>query len=543
MSRIEMSSTGFVKRRQPYLLIRISGQLDKVALSGAEFTIGRSEDCDLVLSDIRISRVHARIVEEQGSYFILDAGSRHGTFVNGSRCTRAKLEHNDQVSFGLPQIAISYLEHDSHGISGSQILADLSAHSDSSELQQLRLFLDVARTLGGGGIVGDVLHRMLGCAIKITSAERAFVYLADQNNNAVMACGVDASDAELVNDDGVSRSVVDEAMRTAAEFITGDALQQSSLAARESIVAHDLRVVVAIPLRAIHTAKPQGAESKIHGVLYLDSRIASRDLSSVGHDVLHALAGECAAVLESAKLLEAEEAARQYRQEMAIAASIQRGLITHPKVNCDFARATGYTLACKEVGGDFFDVHASDQALTAIIADVSGKGVSAALLASLIQGMLYAQLDLGMALPQAVAVINKYLCSRVAGQKYATLIVAQIGRDHTLRLVNCGHVPAIVAADGVCTHLEEGDLPIGLLENAEYHLIEKPFPPGARLCLLTDGITECENAAGQEFGAAPVEAALFGSNPITEIIAQLQSFCGEREIQDDCTLILVERLL
>jgi serine phosphatase RsbU (regulator of sigma subunit)/pSer/pThr/pTyr-binding forkhead associated (FHA) protein len=537
-----MSSTVLVKQRQPYLLIRVSGRLDKVALSGAEFTIGRSEDCDLVLSDSRISRVHARFVEEQGNYFILDAGSRHGTFLNGSRCSRAKLEHNDQVSFGVTEIAVSYLEHDARGTSGSLILPDLGAHSDSSELHQLRLFLDAARALGGGGIVGDVLRRMLGCAIKITSAERAFIYLAGQSNKTVMACGVDASDAELVNDDGVSRSVVAEAMRTAAEFITGDAMQQSGLAARESIVEHELRVVVAIPLRAIHATQPPGAESEVHGVLYLDSHIASHDLSSVGHNVLHALAGECAAVLESAKLLEAEEAARQYRQEMAIAASIQRGLITHPKVNCDFARATGYTLACKEVGGDFFDVHASDQALTAIIADVSGKGVSAALLASLIQGMLYAQLDLGMALPQAVAVINKYLCSRVAGQKYATLLVAQIGRDHTLRLVNCGHVPAIMATDGACMHLEEGDLPIGLLEDAEYHLIEKPFPPGSRLCLLTDGITECENAAGHEFGVAPVEAALFGSNPVTEIVAQLQSFCGEREIQDDCTLIFVERL-
>jgi serine phosphatase RsbU (regulator of sigma subunit) len=77
---------------------------------------------------------------------------------------------------------------------------------------------------------------------------------------------------------------------------------------------------------------------------------------------------------------------------------------------------------------------------------------------------------------------------------------------------------------------------------AEYHLIEKPFPPGSRLCLLTDGITECENSADQEFGIAPVKAALLGPNPIPEIVAQLQRFCAEREVQDDCTLMLVERL-
>src|SRR5947209_20378311 len=108
---MEMSSTGLVKPRQPYLLIRGSGRLDKVVLGGAELTIGRSVDCDLVLSDIRISRMHARIIEEQGNYFILDAGSRHGTLVSGTRCSRARLERNDQVSFGVRDCTVSSLEH------------------------------------------------------------------------------------------------------------------------------------------------------------------------------------------------------------------------------------------------------------------------------------------------------------------------------------------------------------------------------------------------------------------------------------------------
>jgi phosphoserine phosphatase RsbU/P len=533
-----MSSAGLSTPQQPALLIRVPGQNRRVALRGTEFTIGRSEDCDLILSDSRISRLHARLVEEAGHYFVVDAGSRHGTFVNGSRCTRTRLEHNDQLNFGVPEISITFLQHEPRSSSATMLFSELGAHGDSSELQQLRLFLDAARALSGGGILEDTLRRMLSCAIKITGAERAFVYLADQNNKPVMACGVSASGNDLTDDRGVSRSVVEEAMRTAAEFITGDAMQQSGLAGRESIVAHELRVLVALPLRVIHST----AGSKVHGVLYLDSHIASRDFSSLSHDVLRAVAGECAAVLESAKLLEAEEGARQYRQEMAIAASIQRGLITYPRINCDFARATGYSLPCKEVGGDFYDIHATADTLTAIIADVSGKGVSAALLAALIQGMLYAQLDLGMPLPMAMAIINRYLCSRVAGQKYATLLAAQVGHDHTLRLVNCGHVPAIIGVEGNCTYLEDGDLPIGLIEEAEYHLIEKPFPPGSRLCMLTDGITECENLTGQEFGIAAAKAAVFGPDPITEIVGQLQKFCSGREVQDDCTLMLLERL-
>jgi len=533
-----MSSASFSKP-QPALLVRVPGQNRRMALRGAEFTIGRAEDCDLVLSDNRISRIHARLVEESGSYFVVDAGSRHGTFVNGEKSARARLEHNDHISFGVPEIQITFLAHEPRSSSATLLFSELGAHRDSSsELKQMRLFLEAARALGGGGILEDTLRRMLSYAIRITTAERAFVYLANEKNQAVLACGVDAQGADLVDDRGVSRSVVDEAMRTAAEFVTGDATKQSGLSSRQSIVAHELRVLIALPLRALH-ATPG---SKVHGVLYLDSHSASRNLSSLSHDVLRALAGECAAVLESARLLEAEEGARQYQQEMAIAASIQRGLITHPKINCDFARAIGYSLPCKEVGGDFYDVHATRDALTAIIADISGKGVSAALLASLIQGMLYAQLDLGLPLDKAVGVINRYLCSRVAGQKYATLLAVQVSRDDTLRLVNCGHVPAMIAVNGTCTYLDEGDLPIGLLEDAEYHLIEKPFPPGSRLCMLTDGITECENLSGQEFGTDAVKKAVFGADPIAEIVSQLQQFCDGHELQDDCTLMFIERL-
>src|ERR1051326_2682236 len=221
-----MSSTGLPTPTQPALLIRVPGQNRRVALRGAEFTIGRSEDCHLVLSDNRISRLHARLVEENGNYFVVDAGSRHGTFVNGERCARTKLEHNDQLSFGVPEISITFLAHEPRSSSATMLFSELGARGDSaSELQQLRLFLDAARALGGGGILEDTLRRMLSCAIKITAADRAFVYLANENNKAVMACGVNAAGNELTDDRGVSRSVVDEAMRTAVEFITGAAMQ------------------------------------------------------------------------------------------------------------------------------------------------------------------------------------------------------------------------------------------------------------------------------------------------------------------------------
>jgi phosphoserine phosphatase RsbU/P len=356
-----------------------------------------------------------------------------------------------------------------------------------------------------------------------------------------LACGQDASGNAVTADHGVSHSVVQEAMSSAAEFITGDAAQQSALAARQSIVLNELRTVIAIPLRAKRISAAASAGVEVSGVLYLDSRLVSRNLSGVSNDVLRALASECAAVLESAMLVESEQAARQYQQEMGIAASIQRSLISLPDAGCDFARVSGRSIPCKEVGGDFYDVNVSPHAVTVIVADVSGKGISAALLASVIHGMFYAQISSGTGLLDAVVSVNQFLCSRVAGQKYATLLAVQLDRNGMLRMVNCGHVPAVLVENGIVSQIEDGDMPVGLLPIAKFHLIERPLSPGSRLLLLTDGITETENAAGAEFGFTGLEAHVLSQNPLAEIMQAVESFGGNREAQDDRTLVVLER--
>jgi serine phosphatase RsbU (regulator of sigma subunit) len=247
-------------------------------------------------------------------------------------------------------------------------------------------------------------------------------------------------------------------------------------------------------------------------------------------------------VLESAKLVAAEQAAQQYRKEMEIAASIQRSLISSSKVETDFVRVSACSIPCREVGGDFFDIYVKPDSVTVIVADVSGKGISAALLASVIHGMFYAQMTSGAQLLDAVASVNSFLCSRVAGQKYATLLAAQLHRDGKLALVNCGHVPAILAQDGNVIHVEDGDMPVGLIPEVEFHVIERELPAGSRLCILTDGISETENAEGAEFGTSVIANFICRAEPIREILDAVQAFGGNAEAQDDRTLVVLERI-
>lgn len=527
------------------LLIEVAGQRRQLVITKSPFTLGRADDCDATIADLKVSRQHAKLLNEGGGYYVVDCESRHGTFVNGLRCDRKKLKNNDEITFGVTGVRIVFhhggaVSHTTDN-SANMLLSRLVSKSDTSDLEKLRLFLEAARSLTGGVVVNEVLRNMLDYALRITRAERGFVYLKDaaKGGSPVLACGLDSKGASLTNDAKVSHSVVEEALSSAAEFITGDASKQEALAERQSIVMNELRTVIAIPLR---TRQHGDSPTKVDGVLYLDSRSVSHNLSGVSHEVLRALASECAAVLESAKLVAAEQAAQQYRKEMDIAASIQRSLISASKVENDFVRVNACSIPCREVGGDFFDVHVSPDAVTVVVADVSGKGISAALLASVIHGMFYAQMTSGAQLVDAIASVNTFLCSRVEGRKYATLLAAQLQRDGRLTLVNCGHVPAIVAQDGEITHVEDGDMPVGLVPQVDFHLIEREFPAGSRLCLLTDGISETENAEGAEFGTNLIGDFLGGDEPIQKILDAVQSFGGNAEAQDDRTLMVLERI-
>jgi phosphoserine phosphatase RsbU/P len=536
-----MAMPATVRAEEVSLMIETAGQRRMLPVTKSPFTIGRSDQCDAVIPDFRVSRTHAKVLQEGGTYFLVDAGSRHGTFVNALRCDRVALKPNDEITLGVPGIRIVFNVGTAATHITSKFLTRFASDTEVSDLEKLRLFLQAARSLSGGLVVNEVLRNMLEYALRLTKAERGFIYLKQPVGRGItLACGLDSNGTHLTEATKVSHSVVEDAMTTAAEFITGDAMEQSALAARASIMAHELRTVVAIPLRARSSAgAPNDAD--VVGVLYLDSRLASRNLTGIGPEVLRALAGECAAVLESARLMEAEQAARYYRQELDIAANIQRSLICESEVVSEFVRVTGRSIPCKDVGGDFYDVHVTPDKVTAIVADVSGKGISAALLASVIHGMFIAQISAGTGLVDCVTAINTFLCSRVAGQKYATAMAVQARKDGTLEMVNCGHVPALLAADGKISVLSDGNLPLGLMADATFESTECQFPAHARLCMLTDGISETENAQDYEFGLDGVAQHLHSPEPIAEILNAVHSFAEGREAQDDRTLVLIQR--
>ena len=231
-----------------------------------------------------------------------------------------------------------------------------------------------------------------------------------------------------------------------------------------SIMNFDLRTVICIPL----LRHPDGSAPQVSGALYLDSQRISRDLSTVSNDLLRAIAREAAALVENAELVQEQENTRRYEQELAIAGTIQQQLMTVKIPGSSFAQVHARNIPCKEIGGDFFDVIATESSISAVLADICGKGVSAALLASILQGMIYAQLKASVPLAEIADVANRFLCQKELGEKYATLTIARLSPAGLLEFINCGHVTPFLVRGGTLARTEPQNPPVGLLEDVSY---------------------------------------------------------------------------
>jgi serine phosphatase RsbU (regulator of sigma subunit) len=533
----------------PALILVQGSEQKNIILNRSPFTVGRKVDKDLVIADPRVSRDHAQILQEGPNFFLEDLGSKHGTYVNGERIQRHKLERGDRLEFGTRDSAF-VLFNPAHATSNTarEFLSQISGiqiKQETTDLEKLTLFLEAARKLNTAGVLDEILMTMLDVTLQLTRAERGYVFLKDEDGNLRLAAGRNARKEPLLDDSTISHSILEESLRSNSAFLLSDTSRSSDLAGRQSIVAYDLRTVVCIPLRKMQVQATRDAMTPVTavntaeamGVLYVDSRFASRGISGVDQKILNVIATEAASLMENARLVQAEEEARRYQQELGIAASIQQRLMQVKIPEVPFAKLRGKNLSCKEIGGDFFDAVNTKDGLAVVLADVSGKGVSAALLASTLQGMIYSHLSAGMSLQEVVTTVNRFFTEKMGGEKYATVLLARLRRDGELEYVNCGHVPPLLVCGSEVIRPPHGNVPVGLLADAAFESSTCQMKSGDRFLLVTDGVTEAENAMGEFFDDPRLEAAAVKSPTLEGIFAAVTEFCAGNPLSDDCTVV------
>jgi serine phosphatase RsbU (regulator of sigma subunit) len=519
--------------------------------------IGRLSDQDIVLSDTFVSRRHAVLRQTHAGFEIEDLDSSHGTYLNGVRVRTSPLRSGDTLQFGSPAaMKLHYHAGDSVAPSlADDFLTTLGQISTrertrAGEMGQLNFLLDAARRLNAGSATRDILHALLQLSIQLTGVERGFVFLRNPESGTLhdpaslpLSLGLSATGEFLHEDSTVSRSAIRHAVENSSKFTVSDTWSDAAAAPFDSVLANSIRSIYCIPLRhraaASDSQHAHGQHSspqeQLLGVLYLDSRMSAGRLNTLDHELLDTIATEAATLLDNVLMAETELKARKAAEELSIAARIHAGLMPASLPGTSFATLEARTVPCREIGGDFYDAISLPDALGIVIADVSGKGVPAAIVAATLQGIIHSQMLTCQPLDAIAALVNRFLCDRSVG-KYATLVMMKLYPTGRLEYINCGHVPPLRVSPSSAAPLPEANLIVGLLPNATYAQAETLLEPGERILLATDGISEAENAAEEQFGDERFLAAARIEN-IDAILDSLAEFQGASPAQDDCTLV------
>lgn len=551
------ASPGSVNTRTATLIVVTpSGARTRSAIEPVPFSIGRQGDNHLVIRDNRASRNHARITLENGEYYVEDLKSSHGVYVNGQKVQRQKLYNSDRIEFGFPDsyTLVFTLEEDEI----QRLLNQFSGQKQSGNagnLANLRALVDVARALQNSLSTDDVLSAVVDAALAFTGFERGYMLLEHGDHIEVNVARARGGRSIPTGELGVPLDAIRKALRTRRELLSMnfDPHEFTRPSPDSTVDEVELRSVVCVPLVRVRGNSSEETQmittkSDTMGLIYLDSRQTAVDLSHGSRELLQTLALEASTILENARLLEEERIKQRMEEELNIAREIQSSLLPKRLPTTGWFRVAGSSLPSYQVGGDYYDVkQISNELWSAVVTDVSGKGVSSAILAALLQGALVLASEGSMRIEYMMERVNHFLNERTEGEKYATVFYCTIAKDGALQWVNAGHVtPFLVRQSGELKTLQTTGMPVGMLPIATYSVEQLKLEPGDKVVAYSDGLSEAQNGEGKFFEASRMRAVMkqHASSSAEELHAALMTeverFSMNSVQTDDITALVIE---
>jgi sigma-B regulation protein RsbU (phosphoserine phosphatase) len=298
-------------------------------------------------------------------------------------------------------------------------------------------------------------------------------------------------------------------------------------------------------------AAPLWLDDKVTGLLYVDRRFSAQQFREHDLALLTVLANLTAAKIENLKLLDEALLKRKLEEELSLAAEIQRSLLPAEDPLLPGYEFAGRSVASRSVGGDLLDYMPKEKGrMGMVVADVSGKGMSAALLMASLQANLRAFARSAPGLDTMMEMVNRALCEAHIRNKFATVFYAELAAPTgVIQYVNAGHCPGIVVrAKGGVEKLRTGGMIAGAFaELARYQVGKVELGRGDSMLLYSDGITEAEEMGGDQFGEERLEEAAVGLRGKTAsgvrdgILEAVHAFTKGAPPSDDTTILVVRR--
>lgn len=519
----------------------------QVTLPAENITLGRASDCTIPIKDRFLSRRHAEIINDRGAWYVRDCGSVNGTTLNGMKLVEpALLRPGDRIALGDSEVVFHSdettsqfiaVDSDSHA-TNMAIVVDEDEKERSSERTQILTTL--ALEFLADRPMSELFDFILDRVVFLLRPTRAAIALLSDDRVTFGNVKLRRLDPTESNDLTISRTLLRDVVDGRKVVSYFDTEQNDKFARAQSIIAQRIRSAVCAPLLVADA---------VLGVLYIDFTSARGVVVEDDVRLLAQIARFAAVTLERTRLREEAFAKAKIDEELRTAYKIQSRLLPDALPVIEGYTFAGANRPCKTVSGDYYDVVVRpDGRIYFVIADVSGKGITAALVMSSVATAFAIFTRTDPTPGDLLREINATLAPKTAPSKFVTMVAGVLDPSTgQVIFANAGHVAPLVVSKGGVEAMRLTDIVVGILPNAQYRNQSLTLGPGDSLVLFTDGVTEAENIAEEQLGLDPISEMLLSMHCsdaaaiLDRIDTHVHEFIGEVPAGDDVTMLAVTR--
>ncbi|GAB4150554.1 MAG: hypothetical protein Fur0021_13250 [Candidatus Promineifilaceae bacterium] len=416
--------------------------------------------------------------------------------------------------------------------------------TDQSQLSadRLRLLYRLSQTFNSSLDLDEVLNRVMDEVIAITRAERGFVMLRESDGHLRfhVARGIDQQTIDTP-EFHISRGLVKRVAEEGQPLLTSDAQSDDRLSMRHSVVYLGLRSILCVPMHS---------KNKLIGIIYVDNRLQAGIFTQVDLELLTSVAATAAIAIDNARLYQLAVEKGRLERELQVARDLQRTLLPRQTPQLPGWEFISRWQPARQVSGDFYDFIPANQQIGVLVADVSDKGMAAALFMALSRSILRA--SLGHVSPaDGIAQANRLICADAANGMFVTLFYGQLNPvTGELIYVNAGHDPPLFyqADSDQWQILPRTGMVLGIDDTAHFAQRAIQMEADDFLLLFTDGVTDAINSRQEEFGWERLHRVVVDQRraPAAALMATLEQtlhdFVGGSAPFDDITTVIIKRL-
>ncbi|HRA87267.1 MAG TPA: SpoIIE family protein phosphatase [Planctomycetaceae bacterium] len=540
------------------------GQSIPYELSRFPARMGRHPDCDVQVDSNMVSRFHAQLVNLNNKIMLEDLSSGNGSFLNGRQLEKHQplpLRHNDRIKLGPIKFRFENDSDDSSIDSGLTLGVDLNDGASSTIMgtaaargfgvfevrpeEKLRGILKINQSLAGLIEVSSIAPKILDTLFDIfPQADRGSILMKDPLLKRIVPVAqkqrVESEDESV----RLSRTILERVLNDRTGILSADAASDSRFSASESISSLTIHSMMCVPLLDL--------EGEPFGVISLDTQNPMKRFTEEDLELLLAVANQSANAFENVRLLQSHIDKLKQDKEMKIASGVQKALLPEKMPNVKGYRFFASYDAAQAVGGDYFDCFMiSPTKVCVSFGDVAGKGVPGALIMSRIASVVQNTMSFTDDVRTAIHRINAHMCHSMVEGRFVTYILGVIDLEkNRITLANAGHMsPLIRNANGDVAEFDENTIgiPIGIMDDYSYDVVERDIAVGEMFVLVTDGVDEAMNPDGDLYTKERVQNFVAAGSPDPEILgkallADVRIHANGRDQNDDITIMTFGRL-